>query len=69
MKTIISDDHLGRFAEVDHTVLDELQVMLEGRAQPDAGTNAGSAVRYALGAMARGLRWFGDWQDHPVRSA
>lgn len=36
MTTIISNDHVGRFAGLDHSVLEELQAIMEarGRSQP-----------------------------------
>jgi hypothetical protein len=29
MKTVIAEDRINRFAELDHTVVDELRVMVE----------------------------------------
>lgn len=35
MKTVIADDRINRFAELDHTVVDEVRVMVEtGTSEP-----------------------------------
>lgn len=34
MTTTISDDHIGRFAELDHSVLEEIQARMEADDRP-----------------------------------
>jgi hypothetical protein len=37
MKTVIANDRIGRFAELDHTVLEEVQAIMESPAADEAG--------------------------------
>ncbi len=36
MTTIISNDHIGRFAALDHSVLEEVQAIIEAGGQPQS---------------------------------
>jgi hypothetical protein len=48
MKTVIAEDRVNRFAELDHTVVDEIRVMAE------TGTSeAAAAPDSARGRLAR----------------
>ncbi len=40
MKTVIANDRIGRFAELDHTVLEEVQAIMESPAADEAGQEA-----------------------------
>jgi hypothetical protein len=41
MKTVIAEDRINRFAEIDHTVVDEIRIMVEtGTSEPPANQNA-----------------------------
>jgi hypothetical protein len=42
MKTVIADDRINRFAELDHTVVEEVRVIMEActAEPPAAGTSA-----------------------------
>jgi hypothetical protein len=48
MTTVISEDRLGRFAEVDHEVLEEVRAIVEAE--------DGSAIQRSPGAARRALQ-------------
>jgi hypothetical protein len=39
MKTVIANDRIGRFAELDHTILEEIRVILESPAAGGAASD------------------------------
>jgi hypothetical protein len=48
MKTVIAEDRINRFAEIDHTVVDEVRVMVEtGTSEPAAASAAAAPGRLA----------------------
>jgi len=54
MKTVIAEDRINRFAELDHTVVDEVRIMMEtGTSEPPANQNA---VRGMLARLYTSLR-------------
>jgi hypothetical protein len=51
MKTVIANDRVGRFAELDHAVVEEVQVIME------TSDNSGSETANGTARIA----WARDW--------
>jgi hypothetical protein len=55
MKTVIAEDRINRFAELDHTVVDEVRIMVEtGTSESAANQNAvrGLLARFCTSLLA-----------------
>jgi hypothetical protein len=51
MKTVIANDRVGRFAELDHAVVEEVQVIMETSSNYGSETGRGTAC----------ATWARDW--------
>jgi hypothetical protein len=56
MKTVIANDRIGRFAELDHTVLEEVQAIMESPAADAAGQDAADHVARPAGWLRTTLQ-------------
>jgi PleD family two-component response regulator len=66
MRTVIANDRIGRFAELDHEVLEEVQVIMEA----DDNTASVSAVETGVAdCAARPLDWLRAALRATVRSS
>jgi hypothetical protein len=56
MTTVISDDRVSRFAELDHAVLEEVQAIVETGAAESQDSAMRSAVRRLLTTLRASVR-------------
>jgi hypothetical protein len=57
MKTVIANDRIGRFAEIDHAVREEVRVIMESPAADEAGqeTRGTRALDWLCAALQKAV--------------
>ncbi len=56
MKTVIANDRIGRFAELDHTVLEEVRVIMESPTADQAVAAAATPLDWLCTTLQKAVR-------------